>query len=69
MTFFAAHRIPAANPVNEVESVNLFTSILSDILFRKQKEINPSALLLQEPVVVCFAAFHFAVFEFVVVVN
>ena len=32
ITFFATHPIPAANLVKVAESVNVFTSLLSDIL-------------------------------------
>ena len=48
MTFFATHPIPAANRVNVAESVNVFTSLLSEILFWQTKKINPLALLLEE---------------------
>ena len=33
MTFFATYPIVAANPVNVAEAVNVFTGLLSDILF------------------------------------
>ena len=38
MTFFATHPIVAANPVNVAEAVNVFTGLLSDILFWQTKK-------------------------------
>ena len=38
MTFFESHPIPAANPVMVAESVNVFTSLLLDILFWKKNQ-------------------------------
>ena len=38
MTFLATHPIPAANLVKVAESVNVFTSLLWNILFAKQKK-------------------------------
>ena len=37
MTLFATHSIPAANPVNVAELFNVFTSLLSNILFLQTK--------------------------------
>ena len=48
----STHPIPAANPVNVAELFNVFTSLLSNILFLQTKWINPLALLLQESVIV-----------------
>ena len=63
ITFFAIHSTPEANQVKVTESLNVFTGLLSGILFGKQKrkKNNPLTLLLQESVVVCFAAFPLAV--------
>ena len=63
ITFFAIHSTPEANQVKVTESLNVFTGLLSDILFGKQKrkKNNPLTLLVQESVVVCFAAFPLAV--------
>ena len=66
---FATHLIPVANPVKVAELVNVFISLLADILFGNQKKINPSTLLSQEFDFVCFAMFHFAVLEPVAVVH
>ena len=38
VTFFATHPIVAANPVNVAEAVNVFTGLLSDILFWQTKK-------------------------------
>ena len=66
---FATHLIPVANPVKVAELVNVFISLLSDILFGNQKKINPSTLLSQEFDFVCFAMFYFAVLEPLAVVH
>ena len=66
---FATHLIPVANPVKVAELVNVFISLLADILFGNQKKINPSTLLSQEFDFVCFAMFYFAVLEPVPVVH
>ena len=42
MTFFATHSSPEANPVSVAESVNVSTSLLSDILFWQAKKKNQS---------------------------
>ena len=66
---FATHLIPVANPVKVAELVNVFISLLADILFGNPKKINPSTLLSQEFDFVCFAMFYFAVLEPVAVVH
>ena len=38
MTFFATHPILAINPVKVAESLDVFTSLQSDIFFDKQKK-------------------------------
>ena len=69
LLFATHHLIPVANPVKVAELVNVFISLLADILFGNQKKINPSTLLSQEFDFVCFAMFYFAVLEPVAVVH
>lgn len=45
MNFFTVHLTPAANPVKVAESVNVVTSLSSEVLFLANKKKNQSTSL------------------------